>query len=104
VWLSGNLGIQYFSDATAPLTVRPVSLGTGGLGFSFSDYFAYFEVENDGATLTFRASQEGVLYLDLYSEALSDHIESVDKVGFGQNLQFTPSTLQQATALWQWTD
>ena len=68
-------------------------------------YFMWFRITNDGTTLRYYLSYEGLLYIQFSSESATGFVSSFDFYGFGVDSQDYLSTGDQAQiALWNWVE
>lgn len=80
-----------------------------GPGFSAIQYLSWFRVINDGTTLTFQISDEGLEFETIYTESATALVPSFDTVGFGMDTAplaafaqgLTPPGILSAK-LWNW--
>ncbi len=108
-WYStgGQVHITHFDDVVPESGNYNANVGSVKAGFSFPDYFGWFRITNDGGTLTYSISPEGVLFFPVYSEAAS-YLSTITKVGFGldhyENAVDHSPTNDMASILWSWVE
>jgi hypothetical protein len=112
------LALTWWRDYTYAAAYDSLSVKLGSLssriadpqnqGFLFEDYFAWFRVINDGATISFETSVDGLLFMLIWQEAVG-YLSTIDKVGFGFDRVNTAGSpiepyRDQAVLLWRWVE
>jgi hypothetical protein len=101
--------IHHQTNVNDPTTITDTSVTQGQTyGFPYPDYFHWFRVQNDGTTITYSISPDGLLFKPVYSEAANSFLGTIDKVGFGGdpiNSDLDSARLASVSAiLWSWVE